>query len=56
MKPVFVGGNIRADCPDCGVPSTFEYRNPDKAGKEFGEVILKEHHKYENADYPEIVK
>jgi hypothetical protein len=40
MEPVFVEGNIRADCPDCGVPSTFEYRNPDEGGAEFGSVIL----------------
>ena len=55
MDPVFVNGNVRADCPGCGVPSTFEYRNPDEGGKEFGSVILNKHHKYKNANYTRII-
>jgi len=55
MEPVFVEGNIRADCPDCGVPSTFEYRNPDEGGAEFGSVILNKQHNYKSAGYSRII-
>jgi len=55
MEPVFVEGNVRADCPDCGVPSTFEYRNPDQPGVEFGEVILKKRHRYKNIPYAKLI-
>lgn len=27
MKPIFDQGHVRADCPDCGAPTTFEYRH-----------------------------
>ena len=54
MEPVFVEGNIRADCPDCGVPITFEYRNPDGSG-EFGSVIINSQHNYNGVGYPRII-
>jgi len=37
MKPVFVEGHVRADCPDCGAPTTFEYKH--SAG-EYGSIIV----------------
>ena len=55
MEPVFVEGNIRADCPGCGVPSTFEYRDPDNPGAEFGSVVLHKNHRYKSTGYPMII-
>lgn len=39
MKPELVSGNVIADCPECGVPTTFEYKSPGGSG-EFGSVIV----------------
>lgn len=46
MDPQLVGINIRADCPDCGVPTTFEYKEGSGSG-EFGTIILNRVHQYE---------
>jgi len=54
MEPVFVEGNIKADCPDCGVPTTFEYRDPGGGG-EFGSVILNKVNRYEGSTYSRII-
>jgi len=53
MEPVFVEGNIRADCPDCGVPSTFEFRDPGGTG-EFGTIIINRQHKYKSIGYSRL--
>lgn len=37
MKPVFYKGHVRADCPDCGAPTTFEYRHDTG---EYGSIIV----------------
>ncbi len=54
MDPEFVEGNVRANCPDCGVPSNFEYRDPGGTG-EFGSIILDKEHSYNNVGYPRII-
>ena len=54
MKPEFVAGNVRANCPDCGVPSTFEFRDPGGNG-EFGSVIINEMHDFEEVGYPRTI-
>jgi Domain of unknown function (DUF4145) len=45
MTPQLVGINILADCPDCGVPTTFEHK---KGGEEseFGTIIIYSEHLY----------
>lgn len=37
MKPIFARGHVRADCPDCGAPTTFEFSH---GGAEFGTIIV----------------
>ena len=37
MKPKFDRGNVRANCPDCGVPTTFEYKGE---GGELGSITV----------------
>ncbi len=54
MKPQFVVGNIRADCPDCGVPSTFEFRDPGGTG-EFGSIIVPGEHMFKGSHYGRII-
>jgi len=45
MEPELVGINVRADSPNCGVPTTFE--NKEGSGSsEFGTVILKRSHEF----------
>jgi hypothetical protein len=53
MEPVFVEGNIRADCPDCGVPCTFEFRAPSGSG-EFGTVMINKPHRFKDDHYDKI--
>jgi hypothetical protein len=36
MVPVLVNGHVRADCPDCGVPTTFEFKS---SSSEFGGLV-----------------
>ena len=54
MQPEFVAGNVRADCPDCGVPSTFEFRDAGGHG-EFGSITVNGTHAFEGAEYPRII-
>lgn len=54
MEPKFVAGNVKADCPDCGVPSTFEFRDP-AGGGEFGTIIENGRHLFENAPYDRVI-
>lgn len=44
MKPVFAKGHVRADCPDCGAPTTFEFA---QGGNEFGTVTVRAVYRYE---------
>jgi len=49
MKPTFFEANsIRADCPDCGVPTSYEGRNPSGAS-EFGSIVVSQDHQYNGA-------
>lgn len=50
MRAEFVNGNIRADCPDCGVPTSFEYKLPS-GGNEFGTIIIEDPHLYVGLTY-----
>ncbi len=54
MRPRFVSGNVIADCPDCGVPSTFEFRDPAGIG-EFGTIILVDRHVFGGIVYDRIL-
>lgn len=53
MKPAAVNGNVQADCPTCGVPTTFEFRAP--GGAEFGQLTVVEDHTYGNREFERIV-
>jgi hypothetical protein len=53
MKPVFVNGNVRADCPDCGAPTTFEYKAP--GGGEFGTIAVDSSSEREGKRYSRII-
>jgi Domain of unknown function (DUF4145) len=50
VKPSFVETNMRADCPECGVPTTFEGRNPSTTG-EFGSIVVENPHAFENDQF-----
>jgi Domain of unknown function (DUF4145) len=54
MKPVFVENNMRADCPDCGVPTSFEGRNPSGA-QEFGSVVVETQHEYDGTMFGRLL-
>lgn len=54
MEPKFVEGNVIADCPDCGVPSTFEFRHPG-VSSEFGNIIIDGVHNFKNKSYSRII-
>lgn len=53
MEPELVGLNIRADCPDCGVPTSFEYRDGGGSG-EFGTIILNRPHFYQGQNFERL--
>ncbi len=52
MKPEFAQGHVRGDCPDCGAPTTFEFRT---GGSEFGSVIISTQFKYEGVQYSRVI-
>jgi hypothetical protein len=54
MNPEFVNGNVRADCPDCGVPVTFEFRSTDGSG-EFGSVIKQGSFPFNGKTYSRVI-
>jgi hypothetical protein len=54
MEPKFVEGNVVADCPDCGVPSSFEFCEPG-SGKEFGTITINKTHTFKNTGYGRIL-
>lgn len=54
MKPKFIEGNVRSDCPDCGVPSTFEFREPSGT-KEFGTIVIEGEHYFDGDSYQRIL-
>jgi hypothetical protein len=45
MEPQLVGINVRADCPDCGVPTTFEYKE-GSGSSDFGTIIINRPHRF----------
>lgn len=45
MKPLFSAGHITATCPDCGVPTRFEWRQPG-SNTEFGTIIIDKQHEF----------
>ncbi len=53
MNPQLVGSNIRADCPDCGVPATFEYKE-GSTSSEFGTIIINNPHRYQNQSFTRL--
>lgn len=53
MTPQLVEINIRADCPECGVPTTFEYKEAG-AGNEFGTVIVNRPHHFSGRPFSRI--
>jgi hypothetical protein len=52
MQPIFAEGHVRADCPDCGAPTTFEYRH---SGSEFGTVIINKDAHFEGRHYSRVI-
>jgi len=54
MKPQLVGINIRADCPDCGIPTTFEYKEGGSSS-EFGSVIVNQRNQFEGRSFLRII-
>jgi hypothetical protein len=52
MKPAFAEGHVRADCPDCGAPTTFEFSH---SGSEFGSVIVNKAVQHEGRQYSRLI-
>lgn len=52
MKPEFAEGHVRADCPDCGAPTTFEFIH---GGGEFGSVIVNKGSQHEGRQYSRLI-
>lgn len=55
MEPEFVNGNVRADCPDCGVPSTFEYHDSYGGTGEYGSITVNSQHRYRGQNFTRII-
>lgn len=53
MKPIYINGNVRADCPDCGLPTTFECR--ESSSREFGSIFVNGPVQYEGYTYSHII-
>jgi hypothetical protein len=49
MKAEFIQGNVRGDCPDCGVPTSWEFRTP--GGGEFGSLVEQKQHTFAGETY-----
>jgi hypothetical protein len=53
MKPIYVEGNVRASCPDCGgTITTFEFKD---YRNEYGTVVLNKDHNYKGNYYGRIL-
>lgn len=53
MKPEYVKGNVRANCPDCkGARTTFEFNH---SGHEFGFVILDGSHEFQGQQWNRVL-
>jgi hypothetical protein len=52
MKPTFVNDHVRAMCPECGVPTTFESRSADKS---HGSVVREEDVSFQDLIYSRTV-
>jgi hypothetical protein len=52
VTPVLRYLNITALCPDCGVPTTFEYQ---QGGNQFGQFIVDKQHEFENRKFSRLI-
>jgi hypothetical protein len=52
MKPIFTQGHVKADCPDCGMPTTFEFV---KNGAEHGSIIVNSGYNHQGTPYSRII-
>lgn len=53
MRPQFINGNVRANCPSCGgALTTYEYQSNN--GQQYGTVVLAENHQYAGRAYTSI--
>lgn len=55
MEPEFVNGNVRADCPVCGVPSTFEFHDSYCGTGEYGSIAVDNQHSYGGQNFTRII-
>lgn len=53
MKAILVGNNVRANCPDCGTPTTFEFKSADRG--EFGWVTQDGYHNFMGQSYDHVI-
>ncbi len=54
MKPELVRGNVRAYCPICRVPTTFEFQKPGGTG-EFGSIVENRSHYFGGINFNKVV-
>jgi hypothetical protein len=47
-----VNGHVRADCPECGVPTTFEFMH--RGGQEFGQIVIETNFQREQRVYNRV--
>jgi len=52
MKPEFKDGHVRANCPDCGAITTFEYM---AQGNEFGGIVQQTLREFEKTMYQRTI-
>ena len=52
MKPIFAKGHVKADCPDCGTPTTFEFA---QGGAEYGSVIVNRLTQHQGGPYSRVI-
>jgi len=52
MDAVYKNGNVTAICPDCGVPTTFEFR---RGSGEFGSIVVDHRHQFNGQQFSRIL-
>jgi hypothetical protein len=52
MKPEFKQGHVRANCPDCGAITTFEYM---AQGNEYGGIVQEKSHSFAGTTYARTI-
>lgn len=52
MKPIFSHGHVKADCPDCGAPTTFEFAH---GGAEHGTVVVNKPTQHQGRQYSRVI-